>query len=120
MNASSYVPAHTGLLLVDPCNDFLSEGGKLHGRAKPVADSVGTLANLKAVVAAARKAGMQIFYVPHHRAEPDELARWNPPQPLPTRRQRCASVCGSTWGGECPLDCHDDGVYRGVRLIAVR
>lgn len=25
-----------------------------------------------------------------------------------------------TWGGECPLDCHDDGVDRGVRLIAVR
>jgi hypothetical protein len=24
---------------------------------------------------------MQIFYVPHHRAEPDELARWKPPSP---------------------------------------
>ena len=73
MSASSHAPEHTGLLLVDPYNDFLSEGGKLHGRAQPVADSVGTLANLKTVVAAVRKAGIQVFYVPHHRAEPDEL-----------------------------------------------
>ena len=38
----------TGLLLVDPYNDFLSEGGKLTGLAKPVADRLGTLANLRA------------------------------------------------------------------------
>jgi nicotinamidase-related amidase len=100
MNASSYVPAHTGLLLVDPYNDFLSEGGKLHGRAQPVADSVGTLANLKAVVAAVRKAGMQIFYVPHHRAEPDELARWKHPSPYQQRASNAQVFAVGSWGGE--------------------
>ncbi|KOY00792.1 isochorismatase family cysteine hydrolase [Pseudomonas nunensis] len=100
MNASFYVPAQTGLLLVDPYNDFLSEGGKLHGRAKPVADSVGTLANLKAVVAAVRKAGMQVFYVPHHRAEPDDLARWKHPGPSQLRASHAQVFAAGEWGGE--------------------
>ncbi|TBN48458.1 isochorismatase family cysteine hydrolase [Pseudomonas sp. BGI-2] len=100
MNASSYVPAHTGLLLVDTYNDFLSEGGKLHGHAQPVADSVGTLANLKTVVAAIRKAGIQVFYVPHHRAEPDELARWKHPSPYQQGASHAQVFAAGTWGGE--------------------
>lgn len=100
MSASSYAPEHTGLLLVDPYNDFLSEGGKLHGRAQPVADSVGTLANLKTVVAAVRKAGIQVFYVPHHRAEPDELARWKHPTPYQQGASRAQVFAAGTWGGE--------------------
>ncbi|MHC8391315.1 cysteine hydrolase family protein [Pseudomonas sp. MDT2-39-1] len=100
MNASSYVPAHTGLLLVDPYNDFLSEGGKLHGHAQPVADSVGTLANLKTVVAAIRKAGIQVFYLPHHRAEPDELARWKHPSPYQQGASHAQVFAAGTWGGE--------------------
>jgi hypothetical protein len=31
MTDAHYEPAHTGLLLVDPYNDFLSEGGR-YGR----------------------------------------------------------------------------------------
>lgn len=64
----TYPAASTGLLLVDPYNDFLSEGGKLNGRAKPVADQVGTLANLKRTVTIVRATDNQVFYVPHHRA----------------------------------------------------
>ncbi|SFB65246.1 Isochorismatase family, partial [Azotobacter beijerinckii] len=67
MTASSYSRDDAALLLVDPYNDFLSDGGKLNGLAKPVADAVGTLANLCAVVDAMRRAGIRIFYVPHHR-----------------------------------------------------
>ncbi|MGL6247411.1 isochorismatase family cysteine hydrolase [Pseudomonas sp.] len=100
MNASPYVAAHTGLLLVDPYNDFLSEGGKLHGRAQSVADSVGTLANLKTVVAAIRKAGIQVVYVPHHRAEPDELAGWKYPNPSQQRSSHAQVFAAGTWGGE--------------------
>jgi len=100
MSGVSYVPARTGLLLVDPYNDFLSEGGKLNGRAKPVADSVGTLANLNVVVTAVRKAGIQVFYVPHHRAEPNELARWKHPSPYQQRASHAQVFAAGTWGGE--------------------
>lgn len=34
-------PARTGLLFVDPYNDFLSEGGKLWPRVKEVASRSG-------------------------------------------------------------------------------
>ena len=39
----TYDPARTGLLLVDPYKDFLSEGGKLWTRVKAVAEQVGLM-----------------------------------------------------------------------------
>ncbi|NQD92383.1 cysteine hydrolase [Pseudomonas sp. CrR25] len=100
MTTSAYLPADTGLLLVDPYNDFLSEGGKLHGLAKAVADRVGALANLKAVVKAARHAGVQVFYVPHHRARPDDFQNWKHPSPYQIGAGRAQVFAVGSWGGE--------------------
>jgi len=58
------------VLLVDPYNDFLSEGGKSWPRAKPIADEVGLLDNLRAIMRAAREAGLGIFFVSHRSWEP--------------------------------------------------
>ena len=69
------------MLLVDPYNDFLSEGGKLYDQAKPVAEATGTLRNLRQVLAAIRAAGIRIFYVPHHRALPTDFDGWDHPSP---------------------------------------
>jgi hypothetical protein len=41
-----YDPARTGLLLVDPYNDFLASEGKLWPFAKEVAEAVNLLAHL--------------------------------------------------------------------------
>jgi hypothetical protein len=38
---SGYDPRHTGLLHVDPYNDFISEGGKLCGRAQETSTASG-------------------------------------------------------------------------------
>ena len=46
--------ARTGLLFVDPYNDFLSDGGKLWPMVKEVAEQVRLIGNLKAVVTTAR------------------------------------------------------------------
>lgn len=100
MTTLAYSPAETGLLLVDPYNDFLSEGGKLNGLAKAVADRVGTLANLQAVVKAARKAGVQVFYVPHHRARPGDCQRWNHPSPYQLGASQAQVFAFGSWGGE--------------------
>jgi nicotinamidase-related amidase len=69
-NKNVYTKERTALLFVDPYNDFLSEGGKLWPLVEGVAREVGLLDNLRIITAAARKAGICIFIVPHHRWEP--------------------------------------------------
>jgi nicotinamidase-related amidase len=48
----TYDPSRTAVLLVDPCNDFISEGGKAWPMVEPVATKVGLLDNLRTVMAA--------------------------------------------------------------------
>lgn len=74
-----YPVKETGLLLLDPYNDFLAHEGKLWPLAKEVAEEVNLLENLRSLVANARKAGMQIFFVPHHRWTPGDYERWKFP-----------------------------------------
>jgi nicotinamidase-related amidase len=73
----------TALLFVDPYNDFLAPKGKLWPMVADVAIKVGTLDNLRKATAAARRAGMQIVIVPHHRWRPGELDAWYHPSPYP-------------------------------------
>ena len=63
MTQPVYSPSRTGLLLVDPYNDFLSEGGKLFPLLKNVAQDVHLLDNLRAGVAAARQQDIQVFKI---------------------------------------------------------
>jgi nicotinamidase-related amidase len=72
MTAPRYDRAATALLFIDPYNDFLSEGGKLWPRVKDVAGQVGLLDNLRAITRAVRRAGIQVFIVPHHRWRPGD------------------------------------------------
>jgi nicotinamidase-related amidase len=51
--AMSYDPSTTAILLVDPYNDFLSEGGKLWPRAKTIAEEVELLVPHQATFALA-------------------------------------------------------------------
>ena len=46
---ATYSSDHTALLIVDPYNDFMSEGGKLYEAIKPTADASGLFGNLRAV-----------------------------------------------------------------------
>src|SRR5689334_11242861 len=54
MSNTRYPRDRTAYLLVDPYNDFLSEGGKVNALLKPVADEVGLLDNLRKLDAAVR------------------------------------------------------------------
>jgi nicotinamidase-related amidase len=95
-----YPAEQTGLLLIDPYNDFLSEGGKLNGLAKPVADAMNTVKHLREIVAAARAVGIQIFYVPHHRALPHDFQQWKHPTPHQLGADKVQVFAAGTWGGE--------------------
>jgi hypothetical protein len=46
---------------------LLGDGGKLWPQVGEVAQSVGLLTHLRALVEAARRAGIVVFYVPHRR-----------------------------------------------------
>ena len=72
----SYDPLTTAILLVDPYNDFLSEGGKLWPRVKAVAEEVRLLDHLHQVVSTARTRAFEIIFVPHHRWQPGAEARF--------------------------------------------
>jgi nicotinamidase-related amidase len=97
---ATYEPSGTGLLLVDPYNDFLAEGGKLWPRVKTVAEQVGLIANLKSILRAAREKSIQVFIVPHHRWEPGDYARWKHPNKSQLASARSQLVAKGSWGGE--------------------
>lgn len=104
MSNTRYKPTRTGLLLVDPYNDFLAPEGKLWPYAKEVAESVNMLAHLRLIMDTVRNSGIQVFFVPHHRWEPGDYEKWrhaNPSQLAAARRQ---SFAKDTWGGTF----HDD------------
>jgi nicotinamidase-related amidase len=100
MTRPTYDPTRTGLLFVDPYNDFLSEGGKLWPRVKDVAEQVGLIDNLKAIVATVRERNIQVFVVPHHRWEPGDYRRWKHANPSQIRSGESQLCAVGTWGGE--------------------
>ena len=104
MSQSKYESGRTGLLLVDPYNDFLAEQGKLWPYAKEVAESVNTLPNLRTVMDAVRQSDIRIFFVPHHRWEPGDYENWRHPNPTQLASARRQSFAKDSWGGTF----HDD------------
>lgn len=114
MSSEKYPAADTALLLVDPYNDFLSEGGKLWPPVQASAEEQDLLANMKRVVAAARAAGIRVFYVPHHRAEPGDLAHWQHATPYQQSSAKLQVFAKDSWGGEW----HPDFVPRDGDVIA--
>lgn len=99
-----YTPGNTGLVLIDPFNDFLSEGGKVWPRVKEVAEARGTLGHLRDLLIAARRAGIAVFYAPHRRWRPDDYQGWLHLAPTQAGVRDGRYYEAGTWGG----DFHDD------------
>jgi nicotinamidase-related amidase len=95
-----YDAGRTALLLVDPYNDFLSDGGKLFPMLRDIAADVRLLDNLRATVNAARKADIQVIYVPHRRWQPGDYDNWDHPNPTQRLVQQRHTFAKETWGGE--------------------
>jgi nicotinamidase-related amidase len=57
-------PKRTAVVLIEYQNDFVSEGGALHGAVKDVMEGTGMLDNTRKLVAAARSAGATIVHAP--------------------------------------------------------
>ena len=100
MTMMTYHPERTGLLLVDPYNDFLSEGGKLWPMVKKIAEEEHLLDHMRQIIAAVRAAKIQTFIVPHHRWEPGDYAKWRHPNPSQIASDKRQTFAKGTWGGE--------------------
>jgi ureidoacrylate peracid hydrolase len=96
----TYDKAITALLVIDPFNDFISEGGKLWDRLKSVAEANGCVPNMRQVLAAARKAGLRVFYALHHRYRPGDYETWTYIAPVQKRAWASKAFEYGTWGGE--------------------
>jgi nicotinamidase-related amidase len=98
----TYPLASTALLVVDPYNDFLSEGGKAWPATKETAASQGLIEHMQQALAAARARGVEVFIVPHRRYQPGD---WEGARFLPYRQslqgiQKSQLFARGSWGGE--------------------
>ena len=90
----------TALLVIDPYNDFISDGGKLWGRLKAVAEANRCVPHMLEVLSAARKAGLRVFYVMHRRYRPGDYESWKYIAPIQRAAWRNKTFEYGTWGGE--------------------
>jgi ureidoacrylate peracid hydrolase len=88
------------LLVVDPYNDFISEGGKLWPRIKAVAEANSCVPNMVSVLNTARHAKFRVFYAMHHRYRPGDYETWKYIAPIQKAAWQHKTFEFGTWGGE--------------------
>ena len=90
----------TALLVIDPYNDFISEGGKLWDRIRAVAEANGCVSHMLEVVNAARAAEFRVFYAMHHRYRLGDYETWKYIAPIQRAGWQRKAFEYGTWGGE--------------------
>ncbi|MGB2603914.1 MAG: isochorismatase family cysteine hydrolase [Candidatus Sulfotelmatobacter sp.] len=90
----------SALLLIDPYNDFISEGGKLWDRIKAVAEANDCIAHMLQLLTTARTTGMRVFYAMHHRYRSGDYDTWKYAAPIQKAARSRKTFEYGTWGGE--------------------
>jgi nicotinamidase-related amidase len=90
----------TAILVIDPYNDFLSDGGKLWNRIKAVAEANDCVPHMLQVLDAARKAELRVYYALHHRYRPGDYESWKYIAPIQKAAWSRKTFEAGTWGGE--------------------
>jgi ureidoacrylate peracid hydrolase len=100
MEKITYNRLLTGLVIIDPYNDFISEGGKVWDRLRPVAESNNCVPNMLKVLQAARKAELPVFYALHRRYRPGDYETWKYVAPIQQAAWTRRTFEAGTWGGD--------------------
>ena len=87
----AYSKELTALLVIDPYNDFISEGGKIWPRIRAVAEANGCVPHMLQVLNAARKAKLRVFYALHHRYRAGDYETWKYIAPIQKRARASKS-----------------------------
>jgi ureidoacrylate peracid hydrolase len=94
----------TGLLVIDPYNDFISEGGKVWDRLKGVAEANQCVPHMRQALEAAREADIRVFYALHRRYRPGDYETWKYVAPIQKAAWSRKTFEYGTWGGELHPD----------------
>jgi nicotinamidase-related amidase len=100
MTELTYESENTALVVIDPYNDFISEGGKLWDRVKAVAEANQCIPHMLQVLNAARKAKLRVFYALHHRYRSGDYESWKYIMPVQKAAWMRKTFEYGTWGGE--------------------
>ena len=90
----------TALLVIDPYNDFISEGGKIWSRLKAVAEANGCVPHMLQILNAARQAQLRVFHALHRRYRPGDYETWKYIAPIQKAAWSSKAFEYGTWGGE--------------------
>ena len=90
----------TALLVIDPYNDFISEGGKIWDRIKTVAEANNCIPNMLQILNAARQTKLRVFYAMHHRCRVGDYETWQYIAPIQKAAWSRRSFEYGTWGGK--------------------
>ena len=100
MNTLKYDNETSALLVIDPYNDFISEGGKVWDRLRGVAEANQCVPHMTAVLNAARNAQLRVFYALHRRYRPGDYETWKYIAPVQEAAWSRKTFEYGTWGGE--------------------
>jgi ureidoacrylate peracid hydrolase len=100
MTEVTYKNDLTGLVVIDPYNDFISEGGKVWDRLKGVAEANQCVPHMRQVLDAAREADIRVFYALHRRYRPGDYETWKYVAPIQKAAWSRKTFEYGTWGGE--------------------
>jgi ureidoacrylate peracid hydrolase len=96
----TYEKEITALLVIDPYNDFISQGGKIWDHIRAVAEANDCVPHMLQVLNAARNAGLQVLYALHHRYRPGDYETWKYIAPIQKAAWERKIFEYGTWGGE--------------------
>ena len=115
MGKITYDKEVTALVLIDPYNDFISEGGKVWDRLHAVLSANNCVPHMLRVLTAARKARLRIFYSMHHRYRAGDYETWKYIAPIQKAAWLHKVFEYGTWGGEI----RDEFVPQPGEIIAM-
>ena len=96
----TYEKEITALLVIDPYNDFISQGGKIWDHIRAVAEANDCVPHMLQVLNAARNAGLRVLYALHHRYRPGDYETWKYIAPIQKAAWERKIFEYGTWGGE--------------------
>jgi len=100
MTTTTYAADRSALLIVDPYNDFMSQGGKLYEATRETAEAVGFYDHMRQLIPAIRAARIQVIIVPHHRWREGDYKGWKHMNPSQVWGDQIHAFAAGTWGGE--------------------
>jgi ureidoacrylate peracid hydrolase len=100
MTDANFAASGTALVVIDPYNDFISEGGKVWDRLRDVAEANRCVPHMAEVLAAARAVDIRVFYALHRRYRPGDYETWQHVAPVQRAAWSRRTFEYGTWGGE--------------------